>query len=74
MELIENDHFGTNADGSINQEYCKYCYENGEFIDKVSMEEYIEMSLQFAKELGVTKEEMRAYMQNLLPTLNRWKV
>ena len=24
-----NELYGTNADGSKNEEYCKYCFENG---------------------------------------------
>ena len=30
MPMNEED-FGTNADGGANQEYCKYCYQNGRF-------------------------------------------
>ena len=25
--------YGTNADGSLNDEYCKDCFQNGEFTD-----------------------------------------
>ena len=68
----END-YGTNADGSISEDYCKYCYVNGEFIDKVSMEEYIEMCSRFGAQAGMTNEEMKAYCEKLFPTLKRWK-
>lgn len=47
MPIISNDQLGINKDGSVNLEYCKYCYENGEFIDKVTMEEYIEINTAF---------------------------
>lgn len=47
MPISSVDQLGKNKDGSINQDYCKYCYDNGEFIDKVSMEKYIEMCSQF---------------------------
>ena len=30
MPIGSKDDFGTNADGSINEDYCKYCYVNGE--------------------------------------------
>ncbi len=43
MPIKSNDMLGINKDGSINNDYCKYCYKDGEFIDKVTMEEYIEM-------------------------------
>ena len=43
MPLTSSDLFATNEDGSVNQDYCKWCYDKGEFIEKVSMEEFIEM-------------------------------
>lgn len=42
MPIASNEQFGVNKDGSANVDYCKYCFHNGEFIDQVSMEEYIE--------------------------------
>lgn len=60
-------------DGSINNDYCKYCYQDGEFIDKVSMEEYIEMCSKYGSQAGMTNEEMKEYCKNLFPTLKRWK-
>ena len=35
--------YGTNADGSKNEEYCKYCFENGAFTFHGTMEEMIEV-------------------------------
>lgn len=34
--------YGTEADGGKSKEYCKYCYENGNFVANCSMEEMIE--------------------------------
>lgn len=31
--------FGTNADGTQNQEYCCYCYKNRAFTADIAMEE-----------------------------------
>ena len=72
MPMLE-DEFGTNQDGSRNSDYCKYCYQDGEFIDKVTMEEYIEMCSQYGSQAGMTNEEMKEYCTNLFPTLKRWK-
>lgn len=74
MPIESENVFGTNGDGSISEDYCKYCYINGEFIDKVSMEEYIEMCSQFGAQAGMTNKEMRAYCEKLFPTLKRWKI
>ena len=73
MPITSNDLLGTNTDGSINEDYCKYCYENGEFIDKVSMEEYIEMCSKYGSQAGMTNEEMKLHCEKLFPTLKRWK-
>ena len=39
MPIISNEQLGTNKDKSRNEDYCIYCYKDGEFIDKVTMEE-----------------------------------
>ena len=73
MPMESEDVFGTNVDGSLNPDYCKYCYAYGEYIDKVSMEEYIEMCSQYGAQAGMTNEEMKAYCEKLFPMLKRWK-
>ena len=73
MPIISEDQLGTNSDGSINEDYCKYCYKNGEFIDKVTMEEYIEMCSKYGSQAGMTNEVMKEYCKKLFPTLKRWK-
>ena len=73
MPITTPNQLGTNKDGSINQDYCKYCYNLGEFIDKVSMEEYIEMCSKYGEQAGMTNEEMRKHCETLFPTLKRWK-
>lgn len=46
------EQFGTNANKSLNIDYYKYCYKNGEFINKVSMKEYIEMCSEYGLQTG----------------------
>ncbi len=73
MPMACEEVFGTDADGSPNADYCKYCYVNGEFIDQVTMEEYIDMCSQYGAQAGMTNEEMKAYCEKLFPTLKRWQ-
>ena len=73
MPMPDKELYGTNKDGSKNEDYCKYCYVNGEFTDNVSMEEYIEMCSQFGEQAGMTNEQMREYCEKIFPTLKRWK-
>ena len=74
MPITGDGQFGTNSNGSINKDYCIYCYKDGEFIDKANMEEYIEMNIPFAEQAGMTKEQMREHCQKVFPTLKRWKM
>lgn len=73
MPIINQEQFGTNEDQSINNDYCIYCFKDGQFIDNVSMEEYIEMNIPFAKQANMTEEQMRKHCEEVFPTLKRWK-
>lgn len=73
MPIEKEEHIGTNADGSKNNDYCVFCFKDGSFTNDMSLEEYIEYSLQFASETGMSKEEMREYCKKTLPNLKRWK-
>lgn len=73
MPITNKSQFGTNKDGSKSEDFCKYCFVDGEFIDKVDMEEYIDMCSQYGAQAGMTNEEMKKYCEKLFPTLKRWK-
>ena len=64
---------GTNADGSENPDYCKWCYDGGEF-ESATMDDVIEKSAPYlAEATGVSLDEAVSFMGVLLPTLGRWK-
>ena len=73
MPIDDDLLLGNNQDGSLNQDYCKYCYVDGKFVDDISMEDYIEICSQYGAQAGMTNEEMKAYLTQLFPTLKRWK-
>ncbi len=74
MPMNDDNVLGTEKDGSKNSDYCIYCYKNGEFIDNVSMQEYIEMNVPFYEQAGMKSEaEMRHHCETIFPTLKRWK-
>ena len=66
MPLYSDDVYGTNADGSKNKDYCKYCYENGEFTSDVSMDEMLECHP------DMDKDEATSMMKEVFPQLKRW--
>ena len=73
MPMDDSQLFGTNKDGSRNSDYCMYCYKDGEFVDNVSMEKYIDMMVPFSAQANMTPEQMRKYCEEVFPTLKRWK-
>ncbi len=71
---MHNSDFGRNADGSVNTDYCKYCYPDGKFDKDETMEEMIESCVPFyVGEEYDTTEDARRYLEKLYPTLSRWK-
>ena len=73
MPLTSEEMYGTNADGSVNTDYCKWCYDKGEFIEKCTMEEFIDKCSQFGEQAGMTNEQMKEYCTKVFPTLKRWQ-
>lgn len=72
--LMNSDDHGTNADGSLNEDYCKYCFSDGQFKKNETMEQSIEQDLRFwIDENCKTPEEARQKMRQIFPTLKRWK-
>lgn len=71
---LEDDIMGHDADGSINEDYCKWCYEGGAYTADCTMEEMAGFCADIiSKEQGVDPEQARAYLLGLLPKLDRWK-
>ncbi len=78
MEMKSPADHGTNADGTPNNEYCTYCYQNGAFTQDVTMDEMVEMNLQHldhwnaATGNNFTPDEARPILREFLSTLKRW--
>ena len=76
---LNDENRGTNADGSKNDDYCMYCYQNGKFTNDCTMDEMIEFCAQFVDEVNknmpkpMTKEEYKDVMRQYFPMLKRWK-
>ena len=69
--LLEDDIMSKETDGSINEDYCKWCYKEGEFIynDMESMIYFCENTM---SNETFTREQVRDYMSDLLPKLKHW--
>ena len=67
--------YGTNADGSKNGDYCKYCYQDGKVLFEGTMEEMIDICVphMVKANAGMTEETARKAMAEILPTLKHWQ-
>ncbi len=67
--------YGTEIDRSKSKDYCKYCYQRGEFTQKLlSKEQMLKRCAGFIyARMKVSKEESLRQAQVLVPTLRRWK-
>lgn len=80
MQMTATEQFGSNADGTPNEEYCSYCYQDGAFTEDCTMDGMIDHCLEFLDEFNkdmerpYTKEEARSEMRKFFPMLKRWKV
>lgn len=69
---LEDAIISHNSDGTPNEDYCKWCYADGTYTYS-SMVDLIDVCVQHMTNETFTEEQARAYMKNLLPTLNYWK-
>lgn len=75
MPMRADETYGTNADGSKNEDYCKYCFENGAFTSEMTMDEMIEVCVQpmASANADMSEEQAWSMMREFFPTLKRWK-
>jgi hypothetical protein len=73
MPLNEENLFGTEKDGSRNEDYCVYCYKEGSFTSPdVTMQQMIDICVPHMVEAGMKEDESRVMLNDVLPKLKRW--
>lgn len=71
--------YGTNSDGTLNQEFCSCCLNSGKYLFDFSMEYLIYIwglfpaSYNQIADTNYTSEELRCILSNRLPDQKRWK-
>ena len=63
---------GRNKDGSLNEDYCQWCYADGTYTYS-DMDDLIRVCVPNMVQHGFTEEQARTYMQQMLPKLDYWK-
>lgn len=79
MPMAAVEHFGKNEDNSINNDYCCFCYQNGNYSEDMEFEEFLEDNLKFhsgVNEEGfkLSKDEISIKERVKLSALKRWNI
>ena len=69
---LEDAIIGRNKDGSLNEDYCQWCYADGTYTYS-DMDDLIRVCLPHMVQQGFTEDQARSYMKQMLPTLDYWK-
>ena len=69
---LEDSSISKEPDGFFNEEYCKWCYADGEYMYH-DMDDLIEVCVGHMANDQFTPEQVRAYMKDMLPKLDYWK-
>ena len=69
---LEDSVLSREPDGSLNEEYCKWCYTEGKFAYS-SLEELLDFLEGTMSNESWTPEQVRTYLQRYLPQLKHWK-
>ncbi len=69
---MEDEIVGLNSDGTLNEDYCKWCYADGTYTYS-NMDDLMDVCVKNLVKEGFTEEQARAHMKAILPTLDYWK-
>lgn len=73
MPMTKPEDFGTNADGTENDQFCHHCFGNGRFTEpNITMEGMIEKCTALMKQMHLPDEEIEQ-TRVFIPMLKRWK-
>ena len=69
---LEDSSISKEPDGFFNEEYCKWCYADGEYMYH-DMDDLIEVCVKNMASEHFSSEQARAYLNEMLPKLDYWK-
>ena len=70
---LEEEIMGHDADGSVNENYCKWCFDGGKYLNDCTMDEMIDFCVDIMAKEGMDPEQARTHLQSVMPGLDRWK-
>ena len=69
---LEDSNISKETDGFFNEDYCKWCYADGEYMYH-DMDDLIDVCVKNMSGDDFSPEQVRAYLQDMLPRLDYWK-
>ena len=69
---LEDEIIGRNHDGTLNEDYCKWCYADGTYTYS-DMDDLIDVCVPHMVREGFSEEQARTFMKEKLPKLDYWK-
>lgn len=69
---LEDSSISKEPDGLFNEDYCKWCYADGEYMYH-DMDELINVCVNNMVNDQFTPDQVRAYLKDMLPKLDYWK-
>ena len=69
---LEDGIISRESDGSLNEDYCKWCYADGTYTYS-DMDDLIDVCVRQMVNENFSEEQARAYMKQRLPELDYWK-
>ena len=69
---LTDDILARDRDGSLNERYCMWCWDGEGFAQDCTLEEMVEHCLPHMQLGGMEPETCRAYLESLLPTLEKY--
>ena len=69
---LEDSSISREKDGIFNEDYCKWCYADGEYMYH-DMDDLIEVCVKNMASEAFTSEQVREYLKEMLPKLDYWK-
>lgn len=72
MPLDNDGLISREPDGSLNEDYCKWCYADGAFAYQ-TMDELLNFLVEHSANESFPPEQARSYFASLLPKLDHWK-
>lgn len=68
---LDDSSISKEPDGTFNEEYCKWCYTNGDFVYK-DMDVLIDFLVEHMSNENFSKEQAKAYFEEQIPKLKYW--